>query len=307
MKIYAPNYYKEFSCIAEKCKNNCCIGWEIDIDPDTMRLYKSIKGPFGKRLSASIDTAETPHFILSGGDRCPFLNEHNLCDIISELGENCLCQICSDHPRYRNFFSGRIEMGLGMCCEEAVRIILSSREKTSLSLISCDKEKTEQYEDEEYFFNLRDKIIAILQNRNLSINDRICKLECEFDISLPNKTIQEWVDFFLSLERLNSKWTDILNVCRKNEISGDYYDFSVEFEQLLVYFIYRHLADGVYDGMFLERILFALLSFLMIKTIFDCGEKTTESLCEIARLYSCEIEYSEDNMNKILELLSYEK
>ncbi len=307
MKTYAPNYYKEFSCIAEKCKNNCCIGWEIDIDPDTMSLYKSINGAFGKRLSSSIDTADTPHFILSGGERCPFLNEHNLCDIIGELGEDCLCQICNDHPRYRNFFSGRTEIGLGMCCEEAVHIILSNKEKTTLSVISCDSEKAEKHEDEEFFFNLRDKILSILQNRNFPLNDRIFNLKSEFNISVPDKSFQEWVDFFLSLERLNPKWTDVLNDCKKGSISGGCTaDFSVEFEQLLVYFIYRHIADGIYDGMFLERILFALLSSMMIETIFNCGEQTFENLCEIARLYSCEIEYSEDNMSKVLEILSYQ-
>ena len=36
MKIYVPDYYSEFSCIADKCSDNCCIGWEIDIDENSL-------------------------------------------------------------------------------------------------------------------------------------------------------------------------------------------------------------------------------------------------------------------------------
>ena len=43
MRVIVPEYYKEFKCIASKCKNNCCIGWEIDIDKDTYELYKSFR------------------------------------------------------------------------------------------------------------------------------------------------------------------------------------------------------------------------------------------------------------------------
>ena len=32
MKEYIPDYYKDFQCIADKCKDSCCIGWEIMID-----------------------------------------------------------------------------------------------------------------------------------------------------------------------------------------------------------------------------------------------------------------------------------
>ena len=30
-----PDYYPLFHCIADRCRHNCCIGWEIDIDSRT--------------------------------------------------------------------------------------------------------------------------------------------------------------------------------------------------------------------------------------------------------------------------------
>ena len=54
MKVFAPNYYKKFSCIADKCKHSCCIGWEIDIDDATSEQYKNINTDFGKKLNNNI-------------------------------------------------------------------------------------------------------------------------------------------------------------------------------------------------------------------------------------------------------------
>ena len=103
MTVTVPFYYKDFKCIANKCRHSCCIGWEIDIDDETFDFYKSVKGDFGKKLKSYIKSESGINsFILDKNERCPFLNKDNLCDIYIELGENNLCQICSDHPRFRN-------------------------------------------------------------------------------------------------------------------------------------------------------------------------------------------------------------
>ena len=73
-----PEYYKEFSCIASRCRHNCCIGWEIDIDPETAEKYRDVGGERGERMKNFIEWCGEPHFILGEGERCPFLNERNL-------------------------------------------------------------------------------------------------------------------------------------------------------------------------------------------------------------------------------------
>ena len=74
----------------------------------------------------------------------------------------------------------------------------------------------------------------------------------------------------------------------------------IHMEQLLVYFIYRHLADALEEGGFRERVLFAALSYQMIRQIWSANPEL--SLQEIARMYSAEIEYSDENMKSILNL-----
>ena len=85
MEIYAPDYYGDFVCIADKCRHSCCIGWEIDIDDNTLDYYSSVEGAFGTRLRENISQGDNPHFILGSDERCPFLNQSNLCDIYTEL------------------------------------------------------------------------------------------------------------------------------------------------------------------------------------------------------------------------------
>ena len=44
MKIFAPSYYKNFKCLADRCTHSCCIGWEIDVDADTLLRYEQLTG-----------------------------------------------------------------------------------------------------------------------------------------------------------------------------------------------------------------------------------------------------------------------
>lgn len=126
MRLTAPDYYDRFRCIASRCTDNCCIGWEIGIDPAALADYQSQPGAFGDRLRAAIQPGDPPYFALTGAGRCPFLNAENLCDIYRQLGESHLCAICDQHPRFHNWFGEEKESGLGLSCEEAARLILFS-------------------------------------------------------------------------------------------------------------------------------------------------------------------------------------
>ena len=81
MLLRVPMYYKEFRCIADKCQDSCCIGWEIDIDEDTFDYYKSVEGEFGTRLRTHMVSEDVNSFVLEKNGWCPFLNEKKLCDI----------------------------------------------------------------------------------------------------------------------------------------------------------------------------------------------------------------------------------
>lgn len=308
MKLFAPDYYKDFKCIASECRHNCCIGWEIDIDEDTAEYYKNVKGALGEKLKRNISYDDCPHFVLCENERCPFLDDNNLCEIISELGEGALCQICNDHPRYRNCFSDREEIGIGLSCEEAARIIVEKKDITRIVELSDDGEIYEAYEDEQEFFRLRDSIFAILQNRDKSITDRLSEMLSFCGIDSFDADMRKYSDVYLGLECLDEKWHKTLRNMRDNAYASDLPDeLDVVFEQIAVYFVYRHLA-GVLEFSSLEgTMLFCALGTRMIMAVcayhkYKYGKLTSEDIVEICRMYSSEIEYSEENTEFLMNL-----
>lgn len=299
MKTIVPNYYKSFKCIADKCKHNCCIGWEIDIDNDTLVKYEQLKGKFSRKLKSGINVSdECASFKLDGKGRCAFLNENNLCDIILNLGENSLCQICTDHPRFRNYYSNRTEIGLGLCCEEASRIILSQKDIFSLEEISDDGFDIENTKEELDFFDFRDYLF------NKVLEDKSILKLCYSDF--PKNSIEEWADIFLSLERLDDHWTVLLNDLKTIDIQEISIpkEFNYCFRNLLVYFTYRHLNESSTE----KDIMFIHLSCEMIINLCKMHIKkyenlTLEDIVNYSRMYSSEIEYSDENIEKLLEIL----
>ena len=307
-----PDYYPQFHCIAERCRHNCCIGWEIDVDEDTLMAYDRIGGEMGERLRRDIDrSGEAPHFILGAHERCPFLNDKNLCDLILYGGEDMLCQICTDHPRYRSFFSERTEIGVGLCCEEAARLILTKREKTTL-VVTGDGDLDEE---EAALLALRERIFDAAQNREEPIERRMERILRLCGAQMPDIPLAQWAECYLSLERMDEAWTDILKSLREHAdelplsaFAARMKERETEYEQLLVYFLYRHVPAALDDGDVSSKAAFAVLSVRLLFALGALhfllnGDFTVEDQIELCRLYSAEVEYSDENMEALFDAL----
>lgn len=299
MKEIRPDYYDEFRCAAGDCRHTCCRGWEIDIDEDALAYYQSLSGELGDRLRREIETGEdgTAHFRLREDDSCPFLNDKNLCDLIPALGEKRLCQICTDHPRFRNYFSDRTETGLGLCCEAAAKLILSRREKTRFLETGGETLLPE----EEEILRLRDRLIGLMQDRTKPISARYEAILAAVEKNLPDRTDAQWADFLSGLERLDPDWERRLDSLRRG--GADLAPDPIAEEQLCIYFLFRHLAGAVYDGDLAGRASFAVLNCRLIRAIWAAEGGEPAAYCEIAREYSAEIEYSEENLCAMLDLI----
>ena len=54
MKETTIRFMRDFRCIADQCRHSCCIGWEIDIDPDSLKRFQNVPGELGQRLKDNI-------------------------------------------------------------------------------------------------------------------------------------------------------------------------------------------------------------------------------------------------------------
>ena len=170
-----PHYYNRFQCMAGSCPDTCCAGWEIAIDPKSLKKYRKMHGPLGNRLHNSIRWERG--VFRQYGRRCAFLNEEGLCDLQAEGGEGMLCQTCRLYPRHVEEFEGVREISLSLSCIRAAQTILGCREP--VRFLRRERESPEEtFEDFDYFLytkltDSRDLALAILQNRTMDINVRM--------------------------------------------------------------------------------------------------------------------------------------
>ena len=314
MKIVGPDYYREFICIAQDCRHTCCAGWEIDIDGESYARYQGLEDPAGEKVRSRISTeGGTPHYCLGEGDRCPFLQENGLCEMILELGEDMLCQICTDHPRFRNYFGHCTEIGLGLCCEAAGALILKRQEPVTLVELGEDSAPEERDEEELTLLSFRDMLFEIMQDRSCTLDERLAEL-LDTCGGMPERTMAQWAGALLTLERLDEGWTDCLN--RLREENWDEEPLHTEeweraLEQAGVYFLFRHIPAALEDGETASKAAFAVFSVRLLRALCaarlrDHGAVTPEDLVEYARMYSGEVEYSEDNLWQIFDWLTAE-
>lgn len=112
-----PDYYKEFTCIADQCSFTCCREWKIGVDDVTFKKWKHTCIPDGMceenpmqnaaddvknaaKLSAYVIKKEDSRVIgLNDKKDCPFLNDKKLCRLVLAYGDEILSQTCQLFPR----------------------------------------------------------------------------------------------------------------------------------------------------------------------------------------------------------------
>lgn len=296
MKLYAPRYYEDFKCIADKCTHSCCIGWEIDVDETTYARYKKSNNEYAKAVLQSIDNCGTPHFKLTYGERCPHLNEQGLCRIIINMGEDFWCDICRAHPRFYNFTNYGQEAGIGMSCPEACRIILNSDDYDEFDVIARGHGDIERIDYDA--LKDRDKIYSILKNESNTLESKLREICQSYEINLKNVDNEAYLECINSLEYLDNSHRPLFSAfLTEPRVSKDNEKY---LERALAYFIYRHCTEAISIEDFKISLSFCMFCEALLASLII--DKKEGEVCEIARILSEEIEYNTDNIDKIKEL-----
>ena len=334
MKIVTPDYYPQFHCIASACPDTCCAGWEVVVDPEAEKRYRSLEGALGGRLRASMGEDEGESIFTPGEDgRCPFLNQQNLCDIQAALGEDGLCRTCHLYPRFLNDFGGTREMGLSLSCPEAARIIL-----TAPSLPGYRTEDHPELPPDlndldagRYFAvkGARDRILSILSggevDEAVALSLRLARkagkciqkghpekaegLAASFDREsalekekgraegaspLSAETV---IGELLGLLILRDSWRARLEKAALPEAKIPPLDPEYE-RKVLVQLAFRYLLKAAYDGRLHARMKFIAFSLLALRILGRGMDH--ESLLTLTVNYSREVEHCEENMEALL-------
>ncbi len=172
-----PDYFDSFKCVADKCPDTCCAGWQIVIDDESMEKYKKIKGDYVWKVMAGVDW-ESGCFRQDNAKRCAFLNDKNLCDLYTNAGQESLCKTCREYPRHTEEFDGVREITLSASCPIVARMLMERMDKVEfISEEQPDVEETLEFGDFDPFLysvieDGRNAMLGILQNRKISMKER---------------------------------------------------------------------------------------------------------------------------------------
>ncbi len=313
MILRMPEYYKKFHCIAGDCKESCCsAGWIIEIDSSTADKYNHMDGKYGEKIRKNITSPDTKksnqlqQFILNEKHTCPFLTKDKLCELFINIGEENLCQICQEHPRFFEWYNNEKEVGIGLCCEEAARIILTQNESFKTSEIEIPYESPAGNYDEEiynYLFKTRALIIKHIENttkpltHNISevlnfaniIQDKIDNFDySDFNIAdLKNVNqisdsqklnyMQDIFDLYLSLDYSKNIYKTYLENCfetykkhfsKLNDFETANPEINTYLKNISIYFVWRYYLKSTYDEEIYSKIFLMSLSILILKTLY---------------------------------------
>lgn len=365
MQYSIPDYYKEFTCLADACEDTCCAGWQIVVDKKSLKKYKEEKSDYRKVLKRGVDF-KNETFRQDENKRCAFLNDSNLCEMYLHLGPESLCKTCRMYPRHVEEFENVREITLSVSCPEVARILLSKQEP--VTFLTREKEGEEEYEDFDPFLysqlvEARDVIRGILQDRSKRIEVRallVLGLAHDMQVRIQRGELfaceevwrkyqghgaetftEEKIEGFINgigkryacsqklydrlcrLELLRDEWDrqlceaglvlygsgrksyDILQKDFERWLAKSDLDWTIQCEQLLVYFIDTYFCGGVYDGCVFDKVNMSVASvFLIYEMLAAEWEKQSRHLkfsdvVNVVYQFSREIEHSDINIRQM--------
>ena len=215
-----------------------------------------------------------------------------------------------------------MEMGVGLCCEEACRLLFE--QKNPVTFITTNVGELPNAPEDPLVFHLRDEAFAIVQDRSLPLRVRMHRLldfgvqaqktlfgnmsPAERDTTDETDTRAALFDMMTEMEPYDETWPDYVQLLEDNGLQANLDDIDGGYENLLVYFLYRHFAHGVTDGRIAARVGFCAVSVWFIclmntKCLRDTGEFTPWDRIVCTKDYSKQVEYSAENMEMALDAL----
>lgn len=221
-------------------------------------------------------------------------------------------EVLSEFLECRNIVFNIIErndLDLGTKAALALEFVKEVQNKIDLGDMDEIPELMEEYRDENF------------------INTLIKELESyKGKESIKHKNLCEYLKVYKKIKHINSN--DPLGLekalkyfegneefyLRKHKEFNEYYKENLyKFKNILVYFIFRYFMKAIFDYDVSAKIKLAIISTLMIKElavvrfIDNNNEFTEEDMVEVSRIYSKDIEHSDENIENLQEIFETEE
>lgn len=320
-----PDYYENFNCLMGECPSSCCEMWQIVIDEKSLDYYKNLDTEFGKHIQGEIEYCDGEYFFKVHNGRCAFLNEKNLCDIHCNIGQEHMANTCRKFPDFTVENKDCLITGQSLSCPYVAREIVTHSGKVEfLSTGKCSNPYENTLLDIMYELieGVYETTSPISEKAKMLLSTACKKQEElfenfeieEFYIPEDNKTIWDYCDTLNSLTFLTEEWEEkvgsLSNFEYNDEDEKDFLKYlgtrQQEYEQILVYFIYRYFFTCAGDGNIFLPVKFSVICLRIIYmtgllAYKNKGSFSVEEQIRLCYTFSKEIEHSEENMEIFLE------
>ena len=298
MRILAPSYYADFVCKADKCQSSCCIGWRVGVDEESLLRFRDMTGKIGEDIRKSLACdGDGAYITLASDGRCPHLLPSGLCRIISELGQDAVPEICREHPRFYNMTEHGLEVGLGASCEAAAELIICGADYSALIEVGNAEGDAEAFQ---YSPTAERSEVFSLLEKSESFTAACDALIGRFAPDFCHAELSDFCECFTELEYTSEMSHRLFTSLGDTKVSR----LSLELRNFLAYLVYRHVTPAENSDDFRARLAFAILGARAVEALTVSHGDTREALLEFARIFSLEIEYSEDNTDSMIFELS---
>lgn len=186
-RCFQPEYVRHFQCDGRVCDSQCCRGWNIQLDEGALERFRSAPEDLRQKIFSHVEENETTGVpeIRKVNDACPMLGEDLLCTLQKRQGEGFISDVCAEYPRLTTQFPDRLERALCVTCPVVRELALLEEAPMRFEEVEVSTRREayfQQADDEEaleklHFFELQRAGIAILQDRSLSLPERIVRLD----------------------------------------------------------------------------------------------------------------------------------
>ena len=186
-KYFQPTYVKKFKCDGSKCDARCCKYWIIDIDKKSYEEYEKIESP-EKEITSKINYFEQRKgyvALMNKEYACSCLTDDNLCMIQKNYGEKYLSITCQTYPRIICKLGDIYERSLSVTCPVVAELALLPKDVMEFEIVEepvnveskvAIKILVDNLEIIPYIFDVQSTAISILQERDLTLDQRLAVL-----------------------------------------------------------------------------------------------------------------------------------
>ena len=136
----APRYVRNFSCTGSKCPDNCCHTWQVAIDAETYRGYRTnpaviplVEDKIAENRDLSTKDTIPGYFKMDPKtNRCSLQDSSGLCQLVKNFGPNALCQTCTTYPRSIQQLGEDLLITLSDSCPVAAKSLITQPDALEL-------------------------------------------------------------------------------------------------------------------------------------------------------------------------------